>query len=171
MAELPMPDIPDGNLRDLIAELHSLHARAGWPSVRDMAKGQPFSYHVVHELFTTCRTERPSLPVLLSVVATLAARDPRSDPDRVLDKFDRLWQAAKNVEQEIDQKRPADLLTFRERQILELLMLGASTQQIATQLMMGIRTTETCVGRIYRKFEVHSRDELLAKAEELKLRE
>lgn len=50
MAKLRPPEIPPGNLWELIRALHELHGRAGWPSTREMARGQAFSYTTVHEL-------------------------------------------------------------------------------------------------------------------------
>ena len=37
MAALTMPEMDDGPLRDLLVELHRLHARAGLPSTRKIA--------------------------------------------------------------------------------------------------------------------------------------
>src|SRR4029079_19667477 len=38
MGELPRPDLPAGPHRDLVDALHELHHRAGWPSLRTLAK-------------------------------------------------------------------------------------------------------------------------------------
>jgi hypothetical protein len=91
MAKLPFPDAQPGALRDLLEELHDLHARAGWPSTRDMAKGQRFSHTAVRELFTKA-IGVPKLPILFAVVEVLAAAAPRTDVERALDKFDVLWR-------------------------------------------------------------------------------
>ena len=93
MARLPFPDVPPGPLRVLIKELHRLHGRAGWPSVRDLASGERFSHTAVHELFTKSAGS-PKLPVLLAVVDKLAKLAPRVDSEEVLDQFDAMWQAA-----------------------------------------------------------------------------
>ena len=37
MSALPRPDLPPGPHRDLVAALHDLHHRAGWPSLRALA--------------------------------------------------------------------------------------------------------------------------------------
>jgi hypothetical protein len=94
MAKLSRPDLPPGPLDDLVRELHDLHARAGWPSTRQMARGQDFSYTAAHDLFTRTVTGAPKLPVLLNVVERLAALAPRTDVDKTVDRFDTLWQAA-----------------------------------------------------------------------------
>lgn len=158
MAQLPMPDLPEGDLRDLIAELHSLHARAGWPSVREMARGQSFSYNVVHELFTQPRNDPPSLPVLLAVVSALANMDIRSDSERVLDKFDKLWQAVRANRFVEARSR----LTSRERTVMTLLGKGASNHAIAQELTMSIGTAAAYIRRVYEKLGVSSKNELLA---------
>ena len=94
MAKLPMPDLPPGNLRFLIAELRDLHARAGWPSTRDIARDQQFSHATVHELFTRRWADVPKLPVLIDVVERLALLIRRADADSIVEKFNRLWRAA-----------------------------------------------------------------------------
>lgn len=89
-----MPDLPPGNLHLLVKELHDLHARAGWPSTREIAKGQEFSHASVHALFTKTVGDVPSLRVLLAVVQVLSQMSGRGSIDKTLDKFDRLWRAA-----------------------------------------------------------------------------
>ena len=89
-----MPDVPPGNLYLLVKELHDLHARAGWPSTREIAKGQDYSHATVHALFTRTAGEVPSLPVLLNVVQVLTQMSGRGSAEKTLDKFDRLWRAA-----------------------------------------------------------------------------
>jgi EAL domain-containing protein (putative c-di-GMP-specific phosphodiesterase class I) len=85
--------LPPGPLADLMRELHDLHARAGWPSTRQLARGQRFSHTAVHDLFTKT-TEPPRLPVLHRVVEQLAELAPRTDAESVLDRFDTLWRVA-----------------------------------------------------------------------------
>ena len=93
MAKLPMRDLPPGPLQELMIELHTLHARAGWPSTREIAKGHRFSYTTVHELFT--KTDSlPKLPLLLAVVSRLTNLAGRMDEDEVLDDFDARWTKA-----------------------------------------------------------------------------
>jgi NAD(P)H-flavin reductase/hemoglobin-like flavoprotein len=87
-------DIQPGNLRALMSELHLLHARAGWPSTRTIAQGQDFSHTAVHEVLTRTRSGAPKLPVLLGIVARLAASIPSAEVDAILDQFDRQWRRA-----------------------------------------------------------------------------
>lgn len=94
MAKMTRPDLPPGPLDDLMRELHSLHARAGYPSARALATRQSFGYNAVHELFTKATSETPKLPVLLGVVKQLAELAPRTDIEADLDRFDSLWQDA-----------------------------------------------------------------------------
>jgi regulator of RNase E activity RraB len=93
MGRLRRPELPPGPLDDLVRELHALHARAGWPSMRDLAKGRDFSYTTVHDLFTKTITEPPRLPLLHKVVERLATLAPRANVEEILDKFDALWRA------------------------------------------------------------------------------
>ncbi|WP_146167604.1 WD40 repeat domain-containing protein [Micromonospora sp. MH33] len=81
-----------GRLKRLNDELHILHARAGWPSVRDMARACDCGPNIIKNVFSVART--PSLPRLLGIVAFLAKLDRKADPDELCDRFDALWQAA-----------------------------------------------------------------------------
>ncbi|QJY51196.1 hypothetical protein [Pseudonocardia broussonetiae] len=93
MAKLAMPDLPEGRLKELMRALHELHARAGWPSTREIAHSQDFSYTTVHQLFTKTN-QLPKLPVLLAIVSNLASISDPNREEQILDKFDALWCAA-----------------------------------------------------------------------------
>lgn len=93
MARLPMPELPEGALRELITELHRLHARAGWPSSRDLAREIGVSHTTVHALFTRTAAP-PRVTLLLDVVERLAVVARRVDVESTLDRFDALWTAA-----------------------------------------------------------------------------
>ena len=54
-----------------------------------------------------------------------------------------------------------DRLTPRERQVALLIAEGLSNQAVAERLDRSRRTIETQLGSIYRKFEVHTRTQLL----------
>lgn len=58
-------------------------------------------------------------------------------------------------------------LTKREKEVLHILIDGASTQEIATQLDVSFKTAETHRTRIMAKFDVHSYPELIAKSKQL----
>jgi len=53
------------------------------------------------------------------------------------------------------------VLSGAERQVANLLAQGLSNKDIAEQLVSSVRTIEGHLSRIYRKFEVHSRAELV----------
>ena len=93
MAALTMPEIDDGPLRDLLLELHRLHARAGRPSTRKIAGAVGMSHTTVHGVFVS--GQLPGLPGLLKIAGYLAGRDIRgAGSEDVLDRVDRLWMAA-----------------------------------------------------------------------------
>ena len=52
MSALPRPDLPPGPHRDLVAELHRLHHRAGWPSLRVLAADTGVSHTTVSKTFS-----------------------------------------------------------------------------------------------------------------------
>lgn len=177
MARLPFPDVEQGPLRLMLRELHELHARAGWPSTRELAKGQAFSHVAVHDLLTKA-TGVPRLPVLLAVVGKLAEAAPSIDVEKALDDFDKMWRECvgdvarpgqeANVEVSRDEPpsrealpRMFERLRDRELQILELLATGLSTQQIASQLYVSSGTARSYIGHIMIKLNVRTRAELL----------
>src|SRR5688572_19695403 len=83
LGALPGPDVPDGPVRVLFQELHQLHHRAGWPSLRAMAKEVGCSHTTVSVAFSEPRVPRWGLLEL--IVETL---------DGDTDRFHRLWLAA-----------------------------------------------------------------------------
>jgi LuxR family transcriptional regulator, maltose regulon positive regulatory protein len=58
-------------------------------------------------------------------------------------------------------------LTDRERQILRLLATGLSSTEIAAELVIAVSTTRSYLKTVYRKLDVHSRDEAIARARAL----
>lgn len=58
-------------------------------------------------------------------------------------------------------------LTKREREILELILLGRNAPFIAEELVISTNTVKTHIKRIYRKLGIHSRQDLADLTEEL----
>lgn len=58
-------------------------------------------------------------------------------------------------------------LTRREREILALMALNLSTNEIAERLVVSIQTVRWYIKELYSKLDVHSRDEAVAKIEAL----
>lgn len=63
----------------------------------------------------------------------------------------------------------AEPLTEREREILRLLKTELSTREMAEHLVVSVNTIKTQLKSIYDKLDVHSREEALEKARELKM--
>ena len=80
MSRLPRPDLPAGAHRDLVDALHDLHHRAGWPSLRTLAKAAGCSPTTVSTVFSM-----PKLPSwgLLELLVEAMGGDPH--------EFHRLW--------------------------------------------------------------------------------
>lgn len=83
MGALSRPDLPAGPHRRLNAALHELHHRAGWPSLRDLARQVGASRTTVAAVFSHPRLPRWGLVEL--VVEALGG-----EPEQ----FHRLWLAA-----------------------------------------------------------------------------
>jgi WD40 repeat protein/DNA-binding CsgD family transcriptional regulator len=60
-------------------------------------------------------------------------------------------------------------LSEREREVLRLVAHGASTREIAQQLVVAVSTVKTYLKGIYRKLGVHSRTQAVARAAQLNM--
>ena len=83
MGGLPRPEIPPGSQRDLVDALHDLHHRAGWPSLRVLAREAGCSHTTVSTVFSAPRL--PTWGVLEVLVEAM---------DGDVAEFRRLWLAA-----------------------------------------------------------------------------
>ncbi|GAB4123183.1 MAG: hypothetical protein OHK0050_33670 [Roseiflexaceae bacterium] len=64
----------------------------------------------------------------------------------------------------MQEENPADELSAREREVLSLLVAGASNKLIAAQLNLSENTIKTHLSRIFAKLNVQSRAEAVATA-------
>lgn len=83
MGALPRPDIPTGPHHELVAALHDLHHRAGWPSLRQLAREAGCSHTTVSNVFSAPRL--PPWGVLELIVEAM---------DGTVAGFRELWLAA-----------------------------------------------------------------------------
>jgi LuxR family maltose regulon positive regulatory protein len=60
-------------------------------------------------------------------------------------------------------------LTEREHQVLRLLATGLSSTEVAEELVIAVSTVRSYIKVIYRKLDVHSRDEVIDRARDLGL--
>jgi tetratricopeptide (TPR) repeat protein len=83
VSALPRPDLPPGAHRDLVEALHDLHHRAGWPSLRTLAKAAGCSHTTVSAVFSSARL--PAWGVVELIV---------EDLDGDVAEFHKLWLEA-----------------------------------------------------------------------------
>src|SRR4051812_34255139 len=83
LGALPRPDVPPGARGDLVGALHDLHHRAGWPSLRVLAREAGCSHTTVSAVFSSAKL--PTWGVLELVVEAL---------DGDVDELHQLWLAA-----------------------------------------------------------------------------
>ena len=83
MGALPRPDLPPGPHRELVDALHGLHHRAGWPSLRVLAREAGCSPTTVSTVFSSPRL--PSWGLLELLVEAMGGD---------VEAFRALWQAA-----------------------------------------------------------------------------
>ena len=59
-------------------------------------------------------------------------------------------------------------LTPREWEVLDLMTIGSSTQEISKELVVSLETVQSHIKHILRKLGVHSRAEAIARAHDLR---
>ncbi|RKS08143.1 LuxR family two component transcriptional regulator [Nocardiopsis sp. Huas11] len=78
-----------------------------------------------------------------------------------------LWRRIGSIAADDPRERPTVHLTRREQEVLSLIALGASNQQIARELFIELRTVKNHVHNILRKLGVKRRGEAASRAREL----
>jgi tetratricopeptide (TPR) repeat protein len=86
LGALPRPDLPAGPARVLFDRLHELHHRAGWPSLREMAKEVGCSHTTISAAFSEPRVPRWGL---LELIVEALGGEPA--------EFHQLWLAASRL--------------------------------------------------------------------------
>jgi LuxR family transcriptional regulator, maltose regulon positive regulatory protein len=114
--------------------------------------------------------EGPAMAELLSWV--LQARQSRVSeaPRRVPAHYLRKLLAA--LEREVsDPSTPGlpEALSERELEVLQLIAAGSTNRRIASELFVSVGTVKSHINNVYRKLEVHSRTQAVARARELDL--
>jgi LuxR family maltose regulon positive regulatory protein len=105
--------------------------------------------------------------LLLALRAHVSASD---SSKRLMAYIDRLLAAfPHDVPATPSPSAPPDLLSERERAVLQLLAAGRSVQEIATSLVISAHTARTHVKNIYTKLDAHNRVQALARARALHL--
>jgi len=110
---------------------------------------------VINEVFWGC-----------NVVCGIGKQGPTPYLDTVLAAFEQKMIAPKERTQV--QAQP-ESLSERERQVLQLLVNGASNQEIAQTLVITIDTVKRHVSHIFAKLDVQNRVQAVRRAQELSL--
>lgn len=85
--------------------------------------------------------------------------------NQLLDAFERLYRTKVTL---LPQKL-VEPLTERELEVLNLMAVGLTYNEIAAQITVSLNTVRTHVKNIYGKLDVHKRSQAIAKAKELNL--
>ncbi|HYH72685.1 MAG TPA: AAA family ATPase [Nocardioides sp.] len=128
MSALPRPDLPPGPHRELVVALHDLHHRAGWPSLRTLAREAGVSHTTVSKVFSS--TALPAWGVLELVIEAM-----RGD---VAD-FHWLWLAASTPTD--DSALPAAPIAGRKDE------LAAVQRHLETGIGLLLVTGEAGIGK------------------------
>jgi DNA-binding CsgD family transcriptional regulator len=115
---------------------------------------------------STLRGERPYERLNISGVTGLTEAEKASM--RALGAVELQAVPFEKRRQEIEQL-PIAPFSERELQVLRLISSGASSKEIAQQLVIALSTVKTYVKDIYRKLEVHTRAQAVAKAAQLNI--
>jgi LuxR family maltose regulon positive regulatory protein len=135
---------------------------------RALALAQPEGYV---RLFVD---EGPPMASLLTRLRATAPRDgaaaaSRTYLDTLLAAFPRAQAATLGAESPGRQAVPAEPLSAREREVLRLLGAGLPGPEIARTLFVSPSTIKSHLKSLYGKLDVHSRDQAIARARELRL--
>ena len=65
--------------------------------------------------------------------------------------------------------KPTEILSARELEILQLMATGATSKEIANELILSVGTVKKHIINIYTKLDVHKRTMAVTKAQELGL--
>jgi LuxR family maltose regulon positive regulatory protein len=90
----------------------------------------------------------------------------QSDRRRLLNYIDRLLAAFPMLE---SVHQPPTLLSERELEVLRLITVGRSNEEIADQLIISLGTVKAHTSNIYRKLDARGRAQAIVKARELNL--
>ncbi len=111
-----------------------------------------------------------ALQQVASAVRTVMNGEPLLDQElavRLLRRLSLQIEAAGSREAEVDEElrtKMLEALTDRELEILDLLSIGMSNQQIAQRLFLSLSTVKTHVHRIISKLEVSDRTQAAVRA-------
>ena len=105
MPVLPKAELPPGPQAELVEALHALHHRAGWPSLRQLAKDVGCSHTTVSGVFSSSRL--PAWGLLQLIVEAM---------DGDVGEFHRLWLAASAP----GPSRPAEVVIAGRREELRV---------------------------------------------------
>lgn len=101
-----------------------------------------------------------------TVIRRATAKDPAQRYPNVHDMLQSLQQAAQ-LDTTATPTSLVELLTPREQEVMQLVMDGISNREIAELLFLTKGTVKTYVTRIYRKLNVRSRVQAIARARDL----
>ena len=116
--------------------------------------------------------EGPAMAALLSEALGTRQRGGFTTPDAVSAHYLRKLLAASEGEASGSVPPAEGLLeplSERELEVLQLIAAGKTNRQVATELFVSVGTVKTHVNNIYRKLDIHSRTQAVAKARALDL--
>ncbi|GGX99919.1 hypothetical protein [Streptomyces fructofermentans] len=140
MGVIERPDLPPGARRDLNQELHTLHRRAGLPSVRELAKAVGKSASGVHNAFRLAKVPEQRLTMAIVDRLTLWVRDwgvgisQTAGIEKTLRRFERLWHQAKYEEEALAGQGEPPRMSDATRRLLFALSPECSMSHPTRQL-------------------------------------
>lgn len=132
------------------------------------------------EICERLRRESPATRVLLisgaGRISSSAARAagasgfvPKEWPAREIAEAVRLVGRGMTVFRDVSEEQPANRLSDREREVLDLIASGATNREIADHLHLSPWTVKEYTGTVYRKLSVRNRAEAVQRAQRLGL--
>jgi LuxR family maltose regulon positive regulatory protein len=156
-----------------ILTLQALALRAKDEKSRAMdVMGQALALAEPEGYIRTFVDEGPPMAELLSEVLEAQQRGRLDSPRRIPAHYLRKLLAVLERDASggaLPAARLPEPLSERELEVLQLIAAGNTNRRIATELFVSVGTVKTHLNNLYRKLDVHSRTQALARARELNL--
>lgn len=140
--------------------------------VTDMINSKAAILHCIEEGAAGYVYENESLPTLIEKIHALYRNEFPLPPPIAAGLIARINELKRmndveNMHQLSNRRSQCDELTAREREVLHLMALGSSNQEIAALLVIEVGTVKNHVHNIFRKLDIQSREHATFFAQQL----
>ncbi len=139
--------------------------------ITDIVNSQPIILHYLEEGVHGYVHEDEPLESLVEKINALARGEFPVPPAIAAALIARIKELKRfvSLEREDEAPNPLTSLTLREREVVQLIALGYTNQEIANQLFIEVGTVKNHVHSIFRKFGIQKREEAIFFAQQLNM--